>query len=171
MLSAPATNECVSIVIAAVSWRKVRYSAWHYSIHLDWFDIFMPDSAPSTAFPCCFQAPPPRVREGVALFNRGAFFECHEVLEDAWREEPGPCRFLYQGILQLGVAFYHIQQGNRPGALKVLKRAAAKFDRLPDRCQEVDVARLRWVCESYGERLGRADWASIKDFPRIEIEG
>ena len=129
----------------------------------------MPDSASSSAFPCCFQVPPPRVREGVALFNRGAFFECHEMLENAWREESAPCRFLYQGMLQLGVAFYHIQQGNRPGALKVLKRAADKFDRLPDHCQGIDVARLRRICREFQGRLLGRDWAEIVGFPRIEI--
>jgi len=28
---------------------------------------------------------PPRLREGIALFNAGEFFEAHEALEDAWR--------------------------------------------------------------------------------------
>ena len=37
---------------------------------------------------------PAQVVEGLELFNRGQYFEAHEVLEAAWRAEPGPVREL-----------------------------------------------------------------------------
>ncbi len=91
----------------------------------------------------CEDEPHPLLVAGVHLFNRGEFYECHEVLEDAWRSDLRPCRDLYQGILQLGVAIYHIQRGNHAGARKVLHRALRHLSRLPSECQGVDVATLR----------------------------
>ena len=55
---------------------------------------------------------PPRAREGVLLFNEGQYFAAHEALEDAWREEGGRVRELYQGILEAGVVYLHIRRRN-----------------------------------------------------------
>jgi predicted metal-dependent hydrolase len=58
----------------------------------------------------------------VRLFNEGRYFEAHEVLEDAWRAEPGPERRLYQGLLQVGVGLHHGRRGNLRGGRRVLRR-------------------------------------------------
>ena len=71
----------------------------------------------------CRRVLPPKVVEGIALFNQGLFFEAHEALEAAWREEAGPIREMYRGILQVAVGYYHLMNGNRAGALKMFKRA------------------------------------------------
>jgi hypothetical protein len=81
--------------------------------------------------------------KGIYEFNSGAYFEQHETLETAWRKERGPIRLLYQGILQVGVAYLHIQNQNYAGALKVLGRAIQHLSRLPSSCQTVDVEQLR----------------------------
>lgn len=70
---------------------------------------------------------PDLVLQGIDLFNQGHYFEAHEALETAWRAEPGHIRELYQGILQVGVACYHIQRGNYDGANRLLIRS---LDRL-----------------------------------------
>ena len=58
------------------------------------------------------ESPPKLLLEGIAQFNRGDYWECHETLEALWRREARPLRDLYQGILQVGVACYHIRRGN-----------------------------------------------------------
>ena len=90
----------------------------------------------------CAAEPPPLVRQGIDLFNRGEFFECHEVLEDAWNQDSGPVRILYQGILQVGVACYHAQRNNPRGAQKLLHRAIPKLQRFAPACMNIDLARL-----------------------------
>src|SRR5680860_1792203 len=55
----------------------------------------------------CGDPPPPRLRRGIEQFNRGEFFEQHETLELEWLEERDPVRYLYQGILQIGIGFEH----------------------------------------------------------------
>lgn len=90
----------------------------------------------------CDAVPNELLLRGIALFNAGDYFEQHEVLEEAWRGERGPIRHLYQGILQVGVAYLHIQRGNYTGATRLLERALVKLTELPDVCQGVDVAQL-----------------------------
>jgi hypothetical protein len=80
---------------------------------------------------------------GLELFNEGDYFEAHEALESAWRDEPGSIRELYQGILQTAVSYLHIQHGNYDGAIKVSARARVKLDKWPATCRGVDVAALR----------------------------
>ncbi|QJW97098.1 DUF309 domain-containing protein [Frigoriglobus tundricola] len=58
-------------------------------------------------------------RSGVALFNRGAFFDAHEVWEDLWRDCPAPDRRFYQALIQAAVAAHHWGRGNAAGAKRL----------------------------------------------------
>jgi len=59
---------------------------------------------------------PAEVVKGIELFNKGSFFDAHEMLEIAWKKEDQDIRLVYQAILQLGVGYYHLQNGNIKGA-------------------------------------------------------
>jgi hypothetical protein len=61
----------------------------------------------------------------IAHFNRGEYFEQHETLEVLWRTERRDVRRLYQGILQIGVAFRHLRRANHHGTMCMLGRGAA----------------------------------------------
>jgi predicted metal-dependent hydrolase len=61
------------------------------------------------------------LERGIALYNAGEFFECHEVLEALWRADSSEYRDLYQGLIKAAVTFYHAQRGNFAGAGKVLQ--------------------------------------------------
>ena len=90
----------------------------------------------------CGDPPPDGLRAGVAQFNRREFYLCHETLEEIWLAEPRPVRRLYQGILQIGVAFYHLGRGNYRGAVNLLASGLALLETFPAICQGVDVAGL-----------------------------
>lgn len=115
----------------------------------------------------CDEPPPLRLLEGIALFNRGAYFEQHEVLEVLWRAEPRPVRRLYQGILQIGVAFHHLRRHNHHGAVYMLTRGSAYLAPFSPACQTVDVAALLGAAatalaavDALGpDRLALFDWA------------
>ena len=110
-------------------------------------------------------------RRGIALFNQGHYYRCHDDLEQAWREDDGPGRILYQGILQTGIALYQIQRGNYRGALKMLLRVRQWLAPLPDVCRGVDVASLRRNVEAIHRMtrdlgpagLSRFDWSLVKE--------
>jgi predicted metal-dependent hydrolase len=92
----------------------------------------------------CRQPAPPQLRQAVAEFNAGEFFEQHETLELLWRATPEEVRHLYEGILQVGVGFHHLfVNHNFHGAAVKLDHGARLLEALPPVCQGVDVARLR----------------------------
>lgn len=97
---------------------------------------------PSGPSPTCNDAPPAALRQGIAQFNRGEFYQCHETLEDAWKAERDPIRQLYQGILQVGVAFHHLRYGNYIGASKLLAIGLSYLRDFAPACLGVDVARF-----------------------------
>ena len=91
----------------------------------------------------CSGCPHPRAIEGFQLFNQGEYFEAHEALEEAWREEKSPIRELYRGILQVAVVYLHITRSNYVGALKVYHRSQKWLVDWPNTCRGVNVAQLR----------------------------
>jgi len=117
--------------------------------------------------------PPPLLVEGVRLFNEGHYFEAHEVLEDAWRAEPGELRGLYQGLLQVGVGLFHARRGNRRGALRLLDRGIARLRPFAPRSLGLDVASLLREASAAREKVARPggleefDWAAA---PRAHLD-
>ncbi len=111
---------------------------------------------------------------GIEEFNRGEFYECHEYLEEAWMQEPRRVRFLYQGILQVGVGFYHQHNGNWRGATGLLRGGIARLKEFEPRTSGIDVAKLVRECERClqeleelgRERVGEFDTSRI---PKVEL--
>ncbi len=101
----------------------------------------LPDMAAQAA--ACAEPLSDLARRGVELFNEGAYYKCHDALEEAWMLDTGPGRELYRGILQVGIAYHQIERGNYRGAVKMLLRARQWLEPLPDVCRGVDVAALR----------------------------
>ena len=60
--------------------------------------------------------PPPELRRAIEQFNAGEFWECHETLEDVWRETPYPFRLFYHAVIKTAVGFHHLSAHNRHGA-------------------------------------------------------
>ena len=60
-----------------------------------------------------------RYLAGIELFNRGEFFEAHEVWEDLWRECAPADRRFYQALIQAAVAAHHWSRGNAAGAKRL----------------------------------------------------
>ena len=101
-----------------------------------------PGNVLSCGEPACDEAPPILLLEGIAQFNRGEYFEQHETLERLWRAEDRRIRHLYQGILQIGVAFHHLRRLNHHGTVYMLTRGMGYLAPFAPRCQSVDVAAL-----------------------------
>lgn len=102
--------------------------------------------------------------KGIEEFNRGEFYECHEYLEEAWMQEPRRVRFLYQGILQVGVGFYHQQNGNWRGAVRLLRHGIQRLKEFEPVTMGIDVARFAQEsgkCLKELEELGREQVANF----------
>lgn len=123
----------------------------------------------------CDEPPPALLLEGIAQFNRGEFFEQHETLELLWRAERRDVRYLYQGILQIGVAFHHLRRLNHHGTVYMLTRGPRYLAPFAPRCQRVNVqalladaaAALREIDRLGPTRLAEFDWSLV---PQVRIE-
>ena len=115
------------------------------------------------------ESPRPLLQEGIVEFNRGEYLEQHETLELLWRVERREVRRLYQGILQIGVAFHHLRRRNYHGTVSMLTRGARYLIPFSPRCQGVDVetllidamTALRAVEQLGPDRLGDFDWQLV----------
>ncbi len=107
---------------------------------------------------------PTLVHQGLQEFNAGAYYEAHETLEQAWMDEHGPIRNMYRGILQIAVAYYHIQRQNYRGALKMFLRSLQWLDPLPDICQGVNIGRMRNEARQARLAMERLGAARISEF-------
>jgi predicted metal-dependent hydrolase len=108
---------------------------------------------------------PEMARHAIAQFNAREFFEQHETFEHLWRQEQGPVRQMYQGVLQVGVAYLQIQRGNYAGARKIFQRAWQYLNVLPDVCQGVDVAQFKADAQAALAELERLGPERIAEFP------
>jgi hypothetical protein len=112
----------------------------------------------------CEEELPALALAGLNEFNRGNYYEQHDLFEALWVETDGPVRDLYRAILQVGVAYYHIKRGNARGALKMLQRSVQWLHILPDVCQGIYVAQLRRDSYAVRAQLEGLGSAGLDDF-------
>jgi len=117
----------------------------------------------------CDDAPPDALLHGIDEFNRQEFFEQHETLEAIWIHEPDAVRYLYQGILQVGVGFYHWRRGNWRGAVAKLGHGLAKLEPYRPTCMTVDVERLVLETTALRQELERRGPTDLPPFPPIGL--
>ena len=150
--TSPATRKrkLIAIGMDATLLERARAAGCDASIlvdqHTNYRDIILHHAPPDDRAELLRQSAlplPDLAMRGFEEFNAGRYFEQHESFEHCWRAEPGPVRALYQAILQVGVAYHQIVQGNYNGARKMFLRAQQYLDSLPDVCQTIDVAKLR----------------------------
>ena len=112
------------------------------------------------------------LEKGVAEFNAGYFFECHDTLEDVWSGVRGPLRDFFQGLIQVSVGLYHFGNGNRGGALTMLERGLTRLAKYPDRCCGLDLAGLRREVTEWRVRIeaGEAFPGDLARLPKYRLE-
>jgi predicted metal-dependent hydrolase len=113
----------------------------------------------------CDEPPSRTMLDAIEQFNAGEFFDQHETFEDMWRAETGDIRFLYQGILHVGVGFYHLQKGNYHGAITKLGTGVAMLEHFQPACMGVDVTRLILDAATARGRLVELGEGRIGEFP------
>jgi uncharacterized protein len=115
------------------------------------------------------------LRQAAFLWRHCLFFEFHELLEGVWMDWRGPERRFLQGLIQLGVAFYHIQRNNYRGAMSMFRNGWPKVAPHAPRYCGVDirqlldgVARCRELVERLGPgRCSTFDWSAV---PLLQVK-
>lgn len=101
-------------------------------------------------------------------FNRGLFYESHDVLEELWlKDRHGPDGNFFKGLIQFAGAFVHLQKHSeqrprlRPAAA-LLKLARANLSPYPATHHRLEVRRVRALIEDW---LGQLEAGGFKENP------
>ncbi len=101
----------------------------------------------------CDESPPDLFYVGLEQFNRGEYFEQHESLEEIWLLEARDIRYLYQGILKIGVGLYKLRLGNYRGTVNHLNGGMDYLRPFGEECLGVDLGRLVREAAAVRERV------------------
>ena len=88
--------------------------------------------------------------KAVREFNSWRFYDCHETLEDVWRECGGKAisgdrdelADFYQGVIKAAAGLHHVLRGNHGGAMKVLGDVPRLLEPYRPQTLGLDVDRL-----------------------------
>ncbi len=112
---------------------------------------------------------------GIAEFNSWRFYDCHETLEDIWREVGGKGQTaaafanFYQGIIKLAAGYHQVLRGNHKGAINLLSDALRLLAPYQPSSMGVDVDSLLDASRRCLERIRDLDPADIAHFDRSLI--
>lgn len=94
---------------------------------------------------------------GIEQFNQQEFYACHDTLEALWMEATETDKTFYQGILQIAVGCYHLNNSNWRGAVILLGEGIRKLrDYEPD-YGEIDITNLIKVSTNLLKYLQQID--------------
>lgn len=108
----------------------------------------------------------PSLADGIALFNQGRYYDCHDVLEALWMEADPTEKPFYQGILQIAVGLYHLSNHNWQGAAILLGEGTNRLRPYEPSYLGVAVAPLvdcGWAWLSALQTLGRDRVAELAE--------
>jgi hypothetical protein len=81
--------------------------------------------------------------QGLRDYNAANFFAAHEAWESVWLTAPQPEKLFLQALIQVTVAFHHLQRSNPLGATRLLTAALRKLSPYPPNFATLNVTLLR----------------------------
>ncbi|MCC7373687.1 MAG: DUF309 domain-containing protein [Verrucomicrobiales bacterium] len=95
-----------------------------------------------------------------ACFNRGEYFEAHDVLEALWLgERKTPNDLFYKGLIQLAGAFVHLKKSRLRPADALFRLAWANLVRYRPVHERLDVEEVLGLIVTWREDLARGGFA------------
>ena len=83
-------------------------------------------------------------------FNRGEYFEAHDVLEALWlTQRKGPNDLFYKGLIQLAGAFVHLQKNRLRPADALFRLAETNLGRYAPRHERLDLIGVQGLITSW----------------------
>jgi len=110
----------------------------------------------------------PRFHSGVAAFNGGDWYGCHDDFEAVWHETQGRLRPILQAILQIAVAHHHLEKGNQRGATILLGEGLGRLAAVGPCELGLDIHSLQQTCQQRLVALQQASSLDPFTLPRLE---
>jgi len=104
------------------------------------------------------------LEDGIVLFDRGQFFEAHEVWEDAWRRARDEDRVFLHGLIQVAAGFHKLQCGQPSGTVSLLSKGVAKLAALPAGAFIPELPSFRASVETWKETAARMAGSGAVEF-------
>ncbi len=83
-------------------------------------------------------------------FNRGLFYEAHDVLEELWlADRNGPNGSFYKGLIQFTGAFVHLQKGRLRAAAALFKLARSHLEKYPAVHEHLEVKEVLGLIDTW----------------------
>ncbi len=93
------------------------------------------------------------------------YFECHEILEDYWKEHTDREKnSVWVGLIQLAVALYHHRRNNDKGAATMIKQSKQKITSFTPECEKLALdseALIKLLSEIEGAILTGSPYQSV----------
>ena len=113
-----------------------------------------------------------RLRDGIRLFNDQNFFECHEVLEEFYRDSEVETKPFLEGLIRLAAAYrMFVDFAEVKGAVRGIYQALIRFENYQPAFLQVRVKELCAETEAWAkaaEPPGATPSAS--NIPKIQLQ-
>ena len=109
------------------------------------------------------------LQQGLDLFNKGHFFEAHDVWEDLWTGTRGPDRKFLQGLIHAAVGCYHLNHKNFRGAHSQFDLSRAALRPSGPTHLGIDVARTLEFLDEFLIRLRDLEAPDLHGIQRPRI--
>jgi len=111
-----------------------------------------------------------RLREGIRLFNRGYFFESHEILEQLYHDTEATNKPFLEGLIQLAAAFrLYNDFGSTEGPVRMIHQALIRFENYQPAFLEIKVKEMCEAMEVWATQMETLD--PPRSIPRIHFQG
>ncbi|HEV2139769.1 MAG TPA: DUF309 domain-containing protein [Candidatus Dormibacteraeota bacterium] len=112
----------------------------------------------------------PLLTEGIELFNRGEYWEAHEVWERDWtKDRKGPDSGFYKGLIQVAAGCLHYTRHNRRGTVNKWTSGANYLRPYLPMHKGVRLAPLVTSVDDFLHAMDGRDWPALT-MPRISHE-
>ena len=107
--------------------------------------------------------------EGIALFNEGRYFECHEAWEQVWLREQGDENLFVQGLIQIAVAILHAERGNLVGAKSLSEKGLSKLASFPPEHRGLALDELRVAVNDFFAEVLESTRNPLPARPKLRV--
>lgn len=93
-----------------------------------------------------------------ACFNRGDFYEAHDVLEHLWlKRRKTKDDLFFKALIQLAGAFVHLQKGKISPGRRLFIKSKAYFDKFEPSYRGLSISSLKTMIDSWVLKISKSD--------------
>ena len=92
----------------------------------------------------------PKFKAAIKYFNSAKWYIAHDLFEEMWHQSDEPERSFLQGLLQVSVAQFHLENGNLNGATILYGEGLGRLKSFKK--SEVDIDMIK-LCDFLKDRL------------------